>query len=390
MYNAADNETAISTSVFLTMFLIAIYPNEVFEKSDNLEPLERSLLEISAQLCVRFERILRTLVQKGDFNRVPAEMTVHFVPTLLEFMKRFYLWKKPSEERLAQRILDALNGLDDLRISLLGEEEEVGDHDPEKKRTLKEVEEQTSRLRQKMLNINSSEGGGAAALTLYDEKRVKRNEELRLSRRGGGNDSTTSPAHNDEQYAHELLLNPFFQLECKNLGILSEDRLVRKEALEEAFWKSLGGVKDLYAFPVSHHSWSRIMRLLVEIRDSFTSLADEPNALAMKELVDTELIRQQLEVQGCFGWGEWLVLVQEMRDIIKSAMMQHDKKKQTIIVIMNPEQQQRATEMQAGWDAMVSRTVAVHQQNESRLLCEALKFLMESVVVFRTDVMNER
>ena len=196
MYSAADNESAISTTVFLTMFLIAIYPNEVFEKSENLEPLERSLLEISAQLCVRFERILRALVQKGDFNRVPAEMTVHFVPTLLEFMKRFYLWKKPSEEKLAQRILDALNGLDDLRISLLGEggDDNIDyDDDPEKKRTIKEVEEQISRLRQKMININSSEGGGAAALTLYDEKRVKRNDELRLSRRRGGNGNNGDP-----------------------------------------------------------------------------------------------------------------------------------------------------------------------------------------------------
>lgn len=125
--------------------------------------------------------------------------------------------------------------------------------------------------------------------------------------------------------------------------------------------------QDLFSYPPSHYYWSRVMRLLVEIRDDFVSLTDAPNAFLMKELVDTELIRQQMEAGGCFGQNEWSALLHEMYAIIKNAQ-------KTV---------QRQHDLQARWDALTA-------QSTGHLLCEALKLLMDSVRLLKTDLMNER
>lgn len=112
------------------------------------------------------------------------------------------------------------------------------------------------------------------------------------------------------------------------------------------------------------------MRLLVEIRDDFVHIADAPNAFLMKELVDTELIRQQMEASGCFGQEDWSALVRDMYAIIKSAQ----------------KTPQRVTELQAHWEALGSQGA----QSAGHLLCKALRLLMDSVRLLKTDLMNER
>ena len=191
--------------IFLSVFMISIYPQEVFENTGELVPLQKNLLEVATQLCIRFERIMRTVVQRGDFKRVPAELTVNLVPTLAAFMNSFVQWRKSDEKRMAQRFEDALHALQDCLDARVFRSD-----DPEHARTKLEMEEQIQKLREKFGRLS----GGAAMLALYDEKRRRILQERRQR-------WTHQTSASNERYAHELILNPFFQLETSNLELSS-------------------------------------------------------------------------------------------------------------------------------------------------------------------------
>lgn len=193
-------EGKLIVRMFLSVFMISIYPNEVFEKGE-MVPIQKTMMEAAVQLCIRFERILRTLVQQRDFKRVPAELTVNLVPTLAAFMNSFVEWKRSDEKRMAQRFEEALHALEDCLASTT-----IQSDDPEHARTRLEIEEQIRKLREKFGRLS----GGSAMLEQYDAKRRK----MLLARP----QRCCTPASN-EQYAHELFLNPFFQLDTENLDL---------------------------------------------------------------------------------------------------------------------------------------------------------------------------
>ncbi len=374
--SSADN---VKVRIFLSAYLIALFPNEVFEKQHDLEPVEKSLLEISARLSIRFERILRLSVQKGDFRRVPAELTVDFVPMIFTFMRLFLQWKEPSERNFSQRVVNAMTALDD-SLSVIPDDTT----DPERLRCKAELQEQLARLEQKLRCLS----GGIEALALFEERRRKKAEERA---RQPSMDMGVRPSN--EQYAHELFLNPSFRLDSRYMGAITAEELAASESVQkvifffvdvidgyeqlttvtlQVFWESLEHDLCSHLFSVpSSPCWSRVLRLLVEIRDDFCGLVDGPNALAMKELVDTELIRQQMQVRGCFGQDDWYSLVRQMRDLIHSAQ----------------KTPQRAAELQAKWG---SRSSLQDSQPAGRLLCEALKLLLDDVRILMVDVVNER
>lgn len=93
----------------------------------------------------------------------------------------------------------------------------------------------------------------------------------------------------------------------------------------------------------------------------------------MKELVDTEWIRQQMQVGGCFGQDDWYSLVRQMRDLIHSAQ----------------KTPQRVAELQAKWESS-SCLLLQDSQPAGRLLCKALKLLLDDVRILMVDVVNER
>jgi hypothetical protein len=193
---------AIRMRVFMAVFLIAIYPDNCLT-GDGVP--EKEVLEVSSQLCIRFERIAKVLVRnKGDFRLVPSDMTRNFIPTLFQFFKRFDAWKLPDSAKMRQRIIDALDGLYTTKDCV------IDATDSQCVRLRQNVDEHIGQLRTRLIQI-----GGLSALLSYDEKRSRE-----VAERGrttvdeglmgfvvrGGPMCT-------EQLAHEVHLNPLFKFE---------------------------------------------------------------------------------------------------------------------------------------------------------------------------------
>jgi hypothetical protein len=186
--------------VFMTVFLIAIYPDNCFQ-GDGVP--EKEVLEISTQMYIRFERIAKVLVKnKGDFRLVSSEMTRDFIPMLFQFFKKFDAWKLPDSKKMHQRIIHALDGLYATKESV------VDSADPQCVTLRLDVDEHIGQLRTRLITI-----GGLSALLSYDENRSKQIAERgRVTVDEGllGFVARSGPMCK-EQLAHEVHLNPLFK-----------------------------------------------------------------------------------------------------------------------------------------------------------------------------------
>lgn len=222
---AVDSSHDINVKVFLSSYMISMFPTEVFEKTE-LDPIDRSLLEVAVQLSIRFERILRLVESKRDFKRVPSELTAGFVPMLLLFMARFSVWynrdNRGGQQRV-QRILDVLLTLDECLILVPQNQGDAAADPTESLRQRTEIKGQILKLRQMLEDLP----GGVAALALYDETHKKKVEE---GARMMSQSLSTLPS--SEQYAHELFLNPFFQLETEHMGAITADARAARDRFQ--------------------------------------------------------------------------------------------------------------------------------------------------------------
>jgi len=183
--------------------MIAYRPTHVFE---SMGALEQSLYESAIPLTTTFERIIqciRTSVSRC-FQEVPYELTEGFPTMLYEYLKRFKAWKVPDEAKLVCRIKHAL-------IALYQAEEHLPPHEPEDSKTKVEFRIQIERLRGKLQQI-----AGVDALNQFDEQRKVGLVGGPRTGVGGSSASayTALPGRmTNEQLAHELLLDPTFQLD---------------------------------------------------------------------------------------------------------------------------------------------------------------------------------
>ncbi len=103
----------------------------------------------------------------------------------------------------------------------------------------------------------------------------------------------------NEEWAHELLLNPTFQMTeamaagCTNIA---QERI--KASFQKAFWTSLE--VDLRLSPPCY---VRILRVLTEVRGGIAEMAGGGHALQVRELVDIELTSQRTK-ENIMEWTE--------------------------------------------------------------------------------------
>ena len=192
---APDN---VNVRVFLAGFMIAFRPTHVFE---SMGPLEQSLFESALPLMTRFQLIAESVVSYGSFQQVPTDLTRDFPSMLWEYLKRFRAWKVPDEAKLTCRIKHALIALYQAQVQLPPDE-------PEDSKLKVEFKTQIERLRNKLSQI-----AGSDALAQFDVVRASDTYNPSV-----GNDAIVSYATlpgrlTNEQLAHELLLDPTFQLD---------------------------------------------------------------------------------------------------------------------------------------------------------------------------------
>jgi hypothetical protein len=222
----------VNVRVFLAAYMIAFRPTHVFE---SMGALEKTLFDAALQLLTRFQDIVQRIASTGSFQCVAFDLTCDFPLMIFEYLKHFKAWKVPDEVKLTCRIKHAL-------IALYNAEQQLPHDEPDDSKLKIEFRTQIERLRGKLAQI-----AGAQELARFDADRI-----IPIHRGGGGGGGGAYAAlagrMTNEQLAHELLLDPAFQLD--DAGTAAAENAIYHR-IRESFHQ-VGGVANVVAGFISH------------------------------------------------------------------------------------------------------------------------------------------
>ena len=364
----------VNVRVFLAAFMIVYRSAHVFE---SMGDLEQRLLEVATPLLAKFFEILAALraAPHRTFAEVPAEVTAPFVGLLYEYLRRFKAWKIPDEIKLTTRIQHAL-------IALYQAEEHLPPDEPEDSKLKVEFRTQIERLRSKLQQIS-----GQDALAQFDANRAAGRIVVAPPPHHHGNGAAAGAGYaalpgrlTNEQLAHELLLDPTFQLD--ESGGCSVDNPVFhriRESFHTAFWDSL--VDDLR---LARPCFVRVLRVLGEIRDGLADLAGAHEAAALNEAIDLDYLRQRAE--------EGAMTPDACRALLLAILA----------IIQRVQSPKRDAETKAKWKELLAQLDAgaaaaggqaaaeAAMISIERWFCRGLEFLLDRVNAMRIDAANAR
>lgn len=345
----------VNVRVFLAGFMIAYRPTHVFE---SMGTLEQKLSDSTLPLIAQFEKICNAFTSNADaFDDIPPALTENFQTLLFEFLKAFKAWKVPDEAKLTCRIRHAL-------IALYQAEEHLPPDEPEDSKLKQEFKTQIGRLRSKLQQI-----AGENALKAFDEERLRGATGSNYgggppdNHSGGGAYAALPGRMTNEQLAHELLLDPTFQLD-ESGGCSVENPVFHRirESFHQAFWDSL--VDDL---KLAEPCYVRVLRVLCEIRDGIHDLAGSRGNL--DDVMDMDHIKYQTD-HRLFTWNSCRQLVAAIVSIIQR--------------VQSPK---RDNETKAKWELIAK---SMDEEPGPRVFCKALEFLLDRVNAMRIDAANAR
>ena len=362
----------VNVRVFLAAFMIAYRSTHVFE---GMGQLEQSLLESAIPLLERFQQICDSL-RKGDppvgFAGVSETLTREFPEMLFEYLKRFKAWKVPDEAKLILRIKHAL-------LALYQAQEHLPPVESEESNLRAEFSAQIDRLRSKFRQI-----AGADALAAFDEQRRSGRYPVSGGDGGGGDGDGGGDGNGggcayaalpgrmtNEQLAHELLLDPTFQLDEHGGPNSSENPTFYRirETFHNAFWNSL--VDDL---TLGRPCYIRVIRVLAEIRDGINDLAGSRSSGNITEIVDLDFIQTQAD-KGLYCWDSCMRLIGSIVEVVQ--------------LVQAPARDQQTKDK---WKEVkvAMEKAAADAADQPRSFCRALEFLLDRVNAMRIDAANAR
>ena len=407
-------EREVNVRIVLAGFMIAIRPTHVFEA---MTQMEQDLMAGALALWEDLERIVAAIHETPTqtFSAIAPELSKDFYRLLMEYLKLFHAWKVPDAAKLTSRITHALMALYQAEAALPVHRE----GDPPLSEALmnlnSEFVRQILRLREKLEQI-----GGAAAITAFDAR-------LALVQRGGGM-TTMEPLSNapiethvifneaggngrltNEELAHELFLDPFFQLRENGGGVGGsegeggwENRqyFLMRGMFERRFWDSVADDLRLAAGPC----FALVLHLLDDVRKGLNDVSGMRERAEVNELIDIEFIRQQAErglydVQRCLGLVEEIVrIIQRIqlpaRDAQTRTMWEALKREVELVAsAASSEAQALAIALAASSEAQALATASSASQASTDLagiVSKALEFLHDRVNALRVDAANTR
>ena len=207
----------VSARIIAAAFMIYLHSGKVFEV---MGPLQIKLLESATALLISFERIVQLLSVGVRFSDLDIELTARFPGIVATYLNDFNAWKVPDMANLKRRIVNALNILIDLADTPVAMDSELG----------MQLRTQIAQLRAKLQNL-----GGDGAVQEFETER--------LTSTVPNSPFASTPASfivANEQLAHELLVNPDFQI--LETGVFpSEERVstLSRRVLHDEFWSDL-------------------------------------------------------------------------------------------------------------------------------------------------------
>ena len=166
----------------------------------------------------------------------------------------------------------------------------------------------------------------------------------------------------NEQLAHELRLDPTFQLEEYG-GRNNLELHHTRDMFQRAFWESL--VDDLQ---LATPCYSRVLHVLGEIRNGVANLQG-PNEL--DEVIDLNFIKEQAEA-GLYDWNSCRGLMDSIITVIKR--------------VQAPKREAETTEK---WRTFSAR-LDCPAEERPRVLSEGMELLLDRLNTMRIDAANAR
>ena len=330
----SDAPQSVKVRTFLAGYMIAYYPTRVFESMDTLE---QALYDASVPMLTAFEQIWKLIHAGTQFSAVPHDLTKDFQALLFRYLKCFGEWKVPDQRNLQLRITHALAALYEAEARLPPEEREDS-------KLRVQFRAQIQELRAKLLQV-----AGPDALRAFDE-----------NPRAPG--ASLPRLYTNEQLAHELLLDPTFQLEEYG-GRNNLELHHTRDMFQRAFWESL--VDDLQ---LATPCYSRVLHVLGEIRNGVANLQG-PNEL--DEVIDLNFIKEQAEA-GLYDWNSCRGLMDSIITVIKR--------------VQAPKREAETTEK---WRTFSGR-LDCPAEERPRVLSEGMELLLDRLNTMRIDAANAR
>lgn len=289
----ASGLKGVNMRIFLTSYMIAYHPKEVFEE---VMALEKGLVQAACAMLEVFDGLCDSLRTMRDPSAA-VEKAQTFPKVLSEYLKVWKNWKKLDAAKMEKRIEHSLSALCEAE-ALLDEK------DPGSEALREEFRGQRACLGSKLRLYASEEKirhmdallGGVAptAATGNGMPTFRKWEDLCVA---------------NEQMAHGILLDPTYTLDATQVGTAMQRRI--RDVFRKSFWKSLA---DDLRFPF----YGRLLKLFQEIVDDVMKLADD-----FKEARDGRVILQVLDLpfiiqvvqNGAFTWETCQQLVANVERI---------------------------------------------------------------------------
>lgn len=329
----------VNVRVFLSMYMVVLRPTYVFEE---FCPSATAVMDSGRLLLTCFGGIITSILDGSTFSNLDVNLRASFTELLFDYLTKFNAWKVPDMEKLIGRIRHAL-------IAIYGAQLSLPVNEPEDSRLSVELRAQIERLRAKIVQI-----AGAESLAEFDATRATA---------VSTNTLVITPRLNNEYLAHQLFINPGYQM--KLAGLNSPHGITRLyQGLHAAFWNSV--TDDLRMQPTC---FTRVIVVLAEIRDSLEAVGGDP--VRIQGLIDIPLIEDGFRADA-LHWPDALIMVGGVVEIIKT--MQAPA---------------RDAETNTKW-LEVKQMMEAEDCDYPSVFCKALQFLFSTLGGMRVDVANTR
>jgi hypothetical protein len=172
----------------------------------------------------------------------------------------------------------------------------------------------------------------------------------------------------NEQLAHEILINPFFQLNDNENDDDNYDTSIYKRmnhSLEQTFWDNLTDNLKL-----DNPCYIKVLDVLLLIHDGIKEFEDEDSLIS--KVIDINFIKYQLE-QKSYYLNDCINLIKSIMTIIFKLMVLERKEKTKIL-----------------WDEIEITLQNCVIDTQPQIICKSLKFFITIIRLIRIDVANDR
>lgn len=347
--------------IFLAGYMITYYTTHVFE---NMGTSEQQLFDITNILIETFDNICILIKSGRPFKDIPESLIKNYVESLDNFLKTFKEWKQIDQVKLITRIKHAL-------IALYTAYKDISNDDSPDLDLKNQFCTEIINLRSKFKNIAND------ALQQFDiEQNINSpdifQELIKVNNNSNEkiNISSSSKIIN-EQLAHELLLNPSFQLDENNI-CCNINPIYKKisDIFHKSFWNSLNDDLNL-----SKPCYTKVIRIIKEIYDSIVDISHFSNnkeTLNNIKTIDIEHITKEIESDN-YNWDNNIQLFNFIITIILKLQCQH-----------------RNEETKIKWNDILLSIHSSKQEDKSKIICQALKLFLDLINTIRIDYANKR